>query len=161
MESLILLHIAQTAAQVSAVDPAALVAAAAAFTVAAIAIWLPCSPLSVRTLRSRRGRRRVASVTASALVFLALLPSVVPYDHLFVHDAHAATIDESVHASHCHVSPGTCSDAPVSSGPGQLLMSAPLVVTPAMLAVLITATATVLVGISFRPETPPPLISAS
>lgn len=161
MESLILLHIAQTAAQVSAVDPAALVAAAAAFTVAAIAIWLPCSPLSVRTLRSRRGRRRVASVTASALVFLALLPSVVPYDHLFVHDAHAATIDESVHASHCHVSPGTCSDAPVSSGPGQLLMSAPLVVMPAMLAVLITATATVLVGISFRPETPPPLISAS
>jgi hypothetical protein len=161
MGSLILLHIGQTAAQVATVDPAALVAAAAAFTVAAIAIWLPRSPLSVRTLRSRRGRRRVASVIASALVFLALLPSVVPYDHLFVHDAHAATIDESVHAAHCHVSPGTCSDAPVSSGPGQLLMSAPLVVTPAMLAVLITATATVLVGISFRPETPPPLIPAS
>ncbi len=161
MESLILLHIGQTAAQVAAVDPAALVAAAVAFAVAAIAIWLPNSPLSVRTLRSRRGRRRVASATASALVFFALLPSVLPYDHLFVHDAHAATIDESVHTSHCHVSPGTCSDAPVSSGPGQLLMSAPLVVAPAMLAVLITATATVLVGISFRPETPPPLVPAS
>jgi hypothetical protein len=36
-------------------------------------------------------------------------------------------------------------------------MSAPLVVTPAMLAVLIAATATVLVGISFRPEIRPPV----
>jgi hypothetical protein len=161
MESLILLHIGQTAVQVATVDPATLVAAAVAFAVAAIAIWLPHSPLSVHTLRSRRGRRRVASATASALVFFALLPSVVPYDHLFVHDAHAATIDESVHVSHCHVSPGTCSDAPITAGPGQLMLSEPLVLAPAMLAVLIAATATVLVGISFRPETPPPLIPAN
>jgi hypothetical protein len=36
-------------------------------------------------------------------------------------------------------------------------MGAPLVVTPAMLAVLIMTTAMVLVGISFRPEIRPPL----
>ena len=161
MESLILLHIAQTAVQVTTVDPAALAAAAAAFAVAAVAIWLPGSTLSILTLRSRQGRRRLASVAASTLVVLALLPSIVPYDHLFVRNAHAADISEPVHASHCHVSPGTCSDAPITAGPGQLILSEPLVLAPAMLTVLVAATATVLVGIASRPETPPPLAPGS
>ncbi len=155
MGSLGLLHISQTAVDVTTVDPIVVAVALAALAVATAAIWRrPMTPL--RGFISRRSRRRAVSLVATAFVFFALLPSVVPYDHLFG-DTHASAEEESVHAAHCHISPGTCSDAPVSSGPGQLLMSAPLVVTPAMLAVLITATATVLVGISFRPEIRPPL----
>jgi hypothetical protein len=157
-ESLILLHIAQTVPPpVSTVDPALVFAAVVAFSLAASAIWLPLSPFSPSVLRHRRGRRQLASGAVTLVVFLALLPSVIPYDHLLNSSAHVDGPDESIHAAHCHISPGTCSDAPVSSGPGQLLLSAPLVVTPAMLAVLIAATATVLIGISFRPEIRPPL----
>ena len=161
MNSLILLHIAQTAVQITAVDPAVLVAAGLVFAAVAISIWLPAPAMSFRTLRRRRGRRRIASAAVTALVFLALLPSVVPYDHLFPHDAPAAAETDSVHVSHCHVSPGTCSDAPVTAGPGQLLLSEPLVLAPAMLVVLIATAATVLIGISFRPETRPPLLLAA
>ena len=157
MNSLILLHIAQTAVQFTAVDPAVLVAAGLVFAAVAISIWLPAPAMSFRTLRRHRGRRRIASAALVVLVFLALLPSVVPYDHLFAHDAPAAAEADSVHVSHCHVSPGTCSDAPVTAGPGQLLLSEPLVLAPAMLAVLIAAVIPVLFSISRRPETPPPL----
>lgn len=156
MGSLGLLHITQTAVDVTTVDPMLVAAAFAALAVATAAIWRPRPGTPLRAFISRRSRRRAVSLLATAFVFFALLPSVLPYDHLLGH-SHASGEDESVHAAHCHISPGTCSDAPVSSGPGQLLMSAPLVVTPAMLAVLIAATATVLVGISFRPEIRPPL----
>jgi hypothetical protein len=152
----ILLHIAQTAVQVTAVDPAILATALALLAVAAIAIWLPHSPFSFSTLRHRRHRRRATGAAVTTLLLLALLPSVVPYDHLFTH-AHADGEEASVHVSHCHVSPGTCSDAPITSGPGQLLMGDPLIITPAMLAVLVAATAAVLVGVSLRPEVRPPL----
>ena len=99
----------------------------------------------------------IASAALVGLVFLALLPSVVPYDHLFGNDAHDSAAEEAVHVSHCHVSPGTCSDAPITSGPGQLLLSEPLILSPAMVAVLITAVVPVPSSISYRPETPPPL----
>ncbi len=131
------------------------VAQTAVMALTALAVRLPRPAL--RALASRHGRRRFSRGMATVLVFLALLPSVVPYDHLFAQDTHAAGESDAVHATHCHVSPGTCSDAPVSSGPGQLLLSEPLILAPAMLAILITATATVLVGISFRPEIRPPL----
>lgn len=157
-DSLILLHIAQTAVRITTVDPAIVAAACVAFAIAAVAIWLPSSTLSLRTLRHRRGRRRIASTGISVVVFLALLPSVVPYDHLFVQEHHPETAAaEAVHASHCHASPATCSDAPITAGLGQLLMSEPLTATPAMLALLMLITTTVLVGISFRPDTRPPL----
>ena len=109
-------------------------------------------------LRHRRSRRRVASCGIAIVVCLALLPSVVPYDHLFVQEHHSdAAGMKAVHASHCHASPATCSDAPITSGLGQLLMSEPLTATPAMLALLMLITTTVLVGVSYRPETRPPL----
>jgi hypothetical protein len=160
MDSVTLLHIAPTAVRVTSVDHAVLVAAALLFAAAAIAIWVPGIPVSLRMLARRPARRRAASAAATALVFLALLPSVVPYDHLYTRDAHAASESEAIHVSHCHVSPGTCSDAPVTAGPGQLLLSEPLVLAPAMLTVFIAATVTVLIGISFRPETRPPLAFA-
>lgn len=157
MNPLILLNIAQTAVQITAADPAVLVAAGLVFAAVAISIRLPAPAMSFRPLRQSRDRRRIASPALAVLVFLALLPSVVPYDHLFGNDAHASTVEDAVHVSHCHVSPGTCSDAPVTAGPGQFILSEPLVRAPAMLAVLTAATVTVLVGISFRPETRPPL----
>ena len=152
----IVLHIAQTAVQVTTVDPAILSSAFALLAFAAVAIWLPHSPFSFSTLRHRRYRRRAAGAGITALLLLALLPSVVPYDHLFTH-AHSDGEEASVHVSHCHVSPGTCSDAPITSGPGQLLMGDPFIVAPAMLAVLVAATAALLVGVSLRPEIRPPL----
>ena len=159
--SFVLLHIAQTAVRVTTVDPAILTAACVAFAIAAIAIWLPRSPLSVYALRHRRGRRRLASSAVTVLVFVALLPSNVPYDHHITGDTHHdAGESEEVHASHCHISPGTCSDAPMSAGLGQLLMSEPLAATPALFAVLMLAAASLLVGISFRPEIRPPLTFA-
>ena len=156
----ILLHIAQTAVQVTALDPAILAAALAALALTGVAIWIPRSVFSLPALRRRRNRRRAAGAVTPALVFLALLPSVVPYDHFFTHDAHADAEQASVHASHCHISPGTCS-APVTAGPGQLLLGDALIVEPAMLAMLVATTIAVLVGISFRPEIRPPLSPAA
>jgi hypothetical protein len=129
--------------------------ACVAFVAACALIWRPEAGWE---LAHRSGRRRASRFAIALLFFVAVLPAVLPYDHLFPGHSHIATgVEAAAHESHCHGSPGTCSDAPVPSGLGQLLMSAPLVVTPAMLAVLIAATATVLVGISFRPEVRPPL----
>ncbi len=165
MRSLGLLHIAQSAVNVTTVNPMVVAAALAALVAALAAIWLPRSGAPLRYRMSRRSRRRAVSVVAAAFVFLALLPSVLPYDHLFG-DAHpsgaqAADKAEAVHASHCHVGPATCSDAPITAGPGQLLLSDALIVEPSMLAMLVATAATVLIGISFRPEVRPPLSLAA
>jgi hypothetical protein len=103
----------------------------------------------------RRVQRRVAGAALGFLALLAVLPSVLPYDHLFT-DANAG-IGEAVHASHCHDSPSSCADSPVPFGPGQLIDAAPLVVVPAMLAVLIIVCAPVLRGRTCRPILRPPL----
>ena len=155
MGSLVLLHIGQTAVKVTTVDPGILALATAALALCIIAIWLPRAS---QRFGSRRDRRRIGRAVLTAVVFLALLPSVVPYDHLFSGDAHAGSEQEALHVTHCHVSPGTCSDAPLTAGAGQLLMGNPLVVAPAMLIVLLIATSTLLVGLTVRPEIRPPLL---
>ena len=131
-------------------------AAVLIFPVAAAVIWAPRTAGRRRLLPRQRSRRRALYVVMGALVFLALLPTVLPFDHLFVHAADASGASEAVHAQHCHVSPGTCSDAPVPSGPGQMLLAEPLVIVPVMLFVCVAATAPVLLGISFPPRTRPP-----
>lgn len=157
----VLLHIGQTAVQVTMLDPAILASALLALALAAVSIWIPRSVLSLPALRRRRNRRRAAGVAATALVFLALLPSVVPYDHLFTHDAHTDAEEASAHVSHCHITPDTCSDAPVTAGPSQLLLGDALIVEPAMLTTLVATTTAVLVGITFRPDIRPPLSLAA
>jgi hypothetical protein len=109
-----------------------------------------------------RRRRTAARAALAALVFLAVLPSVFPYDHLLPGQLlfGASEAEESMHASHCHVSPATCSDAPITSGPGQLLFGTPMVVVPSMLAVLLMLTIPALAGITRRPEIRPPLLAA-
>src|SRR5690242_1190037 len=104
-DGFLLLHIANTSATAMRVDSRILVLAIGALVAAAIVIWVP--PAALRRWRSwRRAGRGVVYL----LVFLAVLPTVLPYDHLFLHDAHAAA-DESIHQAHCHVVPGSCSDA--------------------------------------------------
>ncbi len=147
-----MLHVGQAMLRPMTLDPGVAALALAAFVLATEITWVPAS----RSLR-RVVQRRLVRATAAVLVLLAVLPSVLPYDHLMVHETHASTPDEAVHASHCHISPGTCTDAPVTSGPGQMLLAEPLLVAPAMLAVLLIATIALRPGITHRPELRPPL----
>jgi hypothetical protein len=91
-------------------------------------------------------------------VAFAVLPSVVPYDHLLPAASHAAEHGASeVHTTHCHVAPGSCADAPVTAGLGQYLASDPLIVAPALILIAMVLAMPVLAGVSMRPPTPPPL----
>ena len=148
-----LLHVAQAATGVTAVDPGLVALAALLLASVALYQWTP-RPMSI----ARLTRAPAMRASLGLLVFFAVLPSVVPYDHLLPglrHDETAA--EEAVHASHCHISPGTCADAPLAAGPGQLLFTEPLVIAPAMLAILLTFAVPTLTGITTRPETRPPL----
>ena len=106
----------------------------------------------MRTAMWRRTARRVAVVMTA----LALLPAVLPYDHLLPGLHIEGDAEEAVHASHCHVAPGSCSDVPLASGLGEFVFNEPLVMIPAMLAVAIFATTQVLRGSTPRPEVRPP-----
>lgn len=157
MNTFTLLHLAGSPARVTVLDARVLSFAICAFALVLAALWAPSLP-SPGVLLRRRVRRRIIGHAAALAVFLAVMPTVLPWDHLFFAGAgHESAAEESVHASHCHESPGTCSDAPVSSGPGQLLHSAPLLVTPIMLAVLMLFDIPGLTGITVRPKTRPPL----
>jgi hypothetical protein len=109
-------------------------------------------------LRRARTRRRAGILVAGVLAAMALAPSVIPYDHILPGAAHENS--SSVHAAHCHDSPAGCADASVTSGPGQMIDSAPLLGEPAMLSVLLLVLAPVLVGVSRRPALRPPLRAA-
>jgi hypothetical protein len=154
MGSLPLLHIAESRVAVTTLD----------WRIVALAVALFAAWLAV-TLKPWRVRRRMtmqaARLAAAGLLFLAVLPSVLPYDHLLPHDEHderpGAT---AVHASHCHDTPGSCADAPLPAGPGQLLSNSPLLPSPALLAVLMGVCLTALVGLTMRPELRPPLAAA-
>lgn len=130
----------------------------ACLIVLAVAIALGAAANAVTRLR-KRARRRIGGAAISALVLLAVLPSVLPYDHLFApaHDDDGA----AVHASHCHDTPSSCADALVTSGPGQILDAAPPLIAPAMGAVLIILASPILHGVTRRPILRPPLLSVA
>ena len=108
-------------------------------------------------LRHAASRRRILVGVAAVASALAILPSVLPYDHLLTDAFHAAE-HGAVHASHCHDTPASCADAPLTSGPGQLFDAAPLVVIPAALVlVLLAAINLPLLGITRPPDVRPPL----
>jgi hypothetical protein len=149
-----LLHAAQAVHTAASINLPAL-----ALTVGVVAAVATFGALALaHLLRKARSRRRVALVTGAVLAAMAVAPSVVPYDHLGAfgaHDDHSA-----VHVSHCHTSPASCSDAPVTFGPGQLIGADPLIVVPAMLSMLILAAVAPLLGVSRRPELRPPVTVA-
>ena len=151
-----LLHVAETMVRVHDLDLRVLVAGVAAFAGTAALIWAPRrrGRISIRRGDVRQAGRGIIL----ALAFLAVLPSVVPYDHL---SASAHTEHEDVHAAHCHGTPGTCADAPIPSGPGQMLMGEPLTAVPAMLSLLLLVAVVPLVGLTRRPELRPPPAFAS
>jgi hypothetical protein len=126
--------------------------------VLALAVALGAAANAITRMR-RRARRRLGGIAVAALVLLAVLPSVAPYDHLFA----AAHEDDAtaVHAAHCHEGPSSCADAPVTSGPGQILDAAPLLIAPAMIGVLLLASVPVLYSLARRPILRPPLLSVA
>ena len=121
-----LLHVAAPPSRVWGVDlrVVAVAALASIFLIAALAF-----PDELRLLRRRLRRAGAAHCTIAVLAAFAVLQSAVPYDHFFAHNDGPA--EASIHAAHCHTSPGSCADAPISSGPGQLLFSQPILPPPA------------------------------
>lgn len=147
-----LLHVAQAATGVTAPDPG--IVALAVLVLATVSIYLWAPRMSVQRLTRAPAMR----ASLGLLVFFAVLPSVVPYDHLLpgiTHDDGPAA--SAVHATHCHISPGSCADAPLAAGPGHFIFSEPLVIAPAMLAVLLIFAAPALAGVTHKPDTRPPL----
>lgn len=145
-----LLHVVDTARQATEINAGLVLAATLIFATVAVALWWPALARLVRG-----PARRAGPFVVGLVVVAAILPSVLPYDHLVpVGDDHA----NETHSSHCHVTPGSCADAPVSAGPGQFVFSDPLIVMPALVVtafVLVSAMA--LHGQSPRPDVRPPL----
>lgn len=146
-----LLHIGNAATHWTTVNPWVVALGILLFVALTALIWRPRP--------TRRMLRRIGPPAVAFVVALAVLPSVLPFDHLLpatsTHAAEHAASD--VHVSHCHVSPGSCADAPVGAGVGQFLTSDPLLVTPALTLVAILLASSVLTGIGTRPLTRPPL----
>ncbi len=150
-----LLHIANNTTRWTTLDPWVIALGLLAFAALVGVIW---SPRRGRRIPLRRPLRRAASISIRLAVFAALLPSVLPYDHIL--PTAQADNDSAMHAAHCHDSPGSCSDAPVSAGAGQFLASEPLLVAPALVVMLMLVTAPLLRGIARRPEVRPPMALA-
>ena len=148
-----ILHAAQGMTQSDAFEvwvlPALLVLVSAALTIVLLA--------ARELLRRPSSRHRAIIGLAAAMTALAMLPSLLPYDHLLTDAAHAAE-HGAVHASHCHDAPASCADAPLTAGPGQLFGADRLIVVPATLAMVLLAAVTLpLLGITRRPDLRPPL----
>jgi hypothetical protein len=150
---MVLLHAGDVAVDALRFHWAVFAVGVAALSAALAWIW---ASGPVQRVVPRVTRAALPRVVAAAVI-LALLPTVFPYDHLFVAPTHDGDEGE-VHASHCHTAPGSCSDAPIPSGPNQLLDSAPWLVAPALLAVLLFGATPLMRGISRRPDVPPPLL---
>jgi hypothetical protein len=152
MQPFPLLHALDAAATVTTVDWWVVGLGALALAVAVTLIW------RIDRRIGRRGRRRALHGAAAAVAALALLPSLFPYDHVIAVSADHGHGDAAmVHASHCHGSPESCADAPVTAGPGQLLGSGELLVPVALVAMVLLLPVAVMRGVTRRPPTPPPL----
>jgi hypothetical protein len=133
--------------------------ALAALVAAVVAVALCCG----EPLRSRRqvlralARGRLASALVLAFV---VLPNALPLDHALSpahRHMHPSQAEESVHASHCHVTPGSCSDVPLASGPGQFLHAEAMLPAGPALTVRVEAAAVALPSNNgITPDTPPP-----
>jgi hypothetical protein len=60
------------------------------------------------------------------------------------------------HVQHCHISPSTCSDQPVPSGPGQMLFAEPLLPALSLHFVLIDEASVTPSVLAIDTLTPPP-----
>lgn len=151
-----LLHAAQSAADLTMVDCSVLASGFAGMLATGVAIWRPGRWSRLNPLKSLRARRRIVGLVGGMMVFVAVVPLAAPIDHIFIPHAESEAHEE-IHTAHCHNSPGSCSDLPLVSGPGQFLSTEPLIVTPALVAVLLLFAFPMMHGITHRPEIPPPL----
>jgi hypothetical protein len=147
------LHIAQAATRVTTLDGDVTTIVAAALIVVLALIWRDHLHL---LLHRRSARTLTVGLAAIAIVF-ALLPAVVPYDHLFFEHAAVSQAEETAHSMHCHLAPGACADAPISAGPGQFIFSDPPLLTAAMLSVVMYLATRTLQGRTLRPDLRPPI----
>lgn len=152
-----LLHVAQSAAELTMVDRSVVGAGFAGILASFVAIWRPKRWRRVNPLFSRRARRRLFGVVGGVAMFVAVAPMALPVDHMFFQHAESSAASEEVHTSHCHNSPSSCSDMPLVSGPGQFLSAEPLIVAPALVVVLLLVAIPTMRGITHLPEIPPPL----
>lgn len=143
----VLLHMAQDPAGTAPLGPLASGALAGGAGIAGGAA-------AAFALLRRRLAMRFAAIAVSALALMAIAPSIFPYDHVFVtaEDEHRA-----FHGSHCHNTPGSCADAPVTAGPGQILSTEPLLPVAPLVATLLILAVPLLYGITSRPEVRPPM----
>lgn len=151
-----LLHAAQSAAELTAVDRSVISSAGAGMATVLVAAWRPRRLGKINPFKSSVARRRILGWVAGVSLFVALVPMVAPLDHILVPHADAQA-HQDVHTAHCHGSPGSCSDLPLVSGPGQFMLNEPLIVVPALLATLLVASVAILRGLSFKPEVRPPM----
>ena len=150
-----LLNAAQSAAKVAHLDRSLLASACAILGSAVTVTWRPQWRAAANVIRHRGARRRFAAGMMISLMFLAMLPSVLPLDHVVSRHQESQGHDE-VHAAHCHTSPGSCSEMPLQSGPGQFPVRDPLIVAPVLIVILLVMTFPLLFGFRHRPEVPPP-----
>jgi hypothetical protein len=154
-----LLHIGNTAAQWATWDPWVIGVGIALFLAVALFIWSPRAHGAFR----RRALRGIGVRIAACAAAVAIAPAIVPYDHLFPMEATTTQTQtgQEAHAQHCHGSPGSCSDAPLTSGSGQFLTSDPLLVEPALALMLLIVATPLLIGLTVRPAVRPPLNAAA
>jgi hypothetical protein len=156
-----LLHAADSITRATTLDLGLVAVASLGLALILAVLWAPSLGYRPRGIDWHRFRL----VAAATLTVLALLPSVVPYDHLVAQsqaDAAHSSAGERVHEQHCHGVPASCADAPVTSGPGQFLTSDALLPAPVLISVAILLLIPALAGVTRRPDLRPPVrLSAS
>ena len=148
-----MLHVVPTRSGPLTVDPAGVLFACLVFGVVLGVLWRSSI---AGLLGNRAGRRRVARGIGGALLFLAILPAVVPYDHILLPHHDDSGQSSSVHQMHCHDTPGSCSDQPMTSGPGEFLFGSPLIVAPSLVSTLLATADARVTSFAEAPATPPP-----
>jgi len=147
------LHAGETVARLT-VDWRVLAVALVALVVALVIIWRPTrlrAPLHATRARS------LARTAVCALALLAVLPSVLPYDHLIL-DVPAG--DAETHAQHCHGA-GECSSGGASSVAAPFVEPESLLAAPALTSVLLLLLIAPLTGVTRRPEPRPPAFAST
>lgn len=114
-------------------------------------------PVRGASRRLRRYFAPSARLLPALVVMFVVFPNAVPIEHVIEHDDSASVRSaEFVHASHCHVSPGTCSDMPITAGPGGMLFTDLLLPSSHLTETIMSGSRLVIVGMTQPPLTPPP-----
>jgi hypothetical protein len=114
-------------------------------------------------MRTLSRKLRIFCRVGAISLLVLLLAQTFAVDHWpgvqVMHEASES--QDHVHTQHCHINIASCSDAPVSSGPGQFLTSEEwLSTTPLQSTAIIELPAQTITSVSVIPQIPPPRASA-